>query len=158
MPSRRCAQAVAAMLAIAATGACALPTPTARGSADYGSKAAHTADEVRSAVQSTIVALEAKADDDKVPNTTLDVFVTEAEGDADRAASGFESIDPPSSSKEDLDLRDRTIDLVDGAVDALEQVRLDVRLGRAEDAPRHVEDLERIVHDLDAFAEEVGAT
>jgi hypothetical protein len=157
MPSVRRFRALATSLALLCAGACALPTPTARGSADYGSKAAHTAEEVRSAVETTIVALEAKADD-HVPDTTLDVFVTEAEGDADRAASTFASIDPPSASKEDLALRDRTIDLVDGAVDALEEVRLDVRLGRAADAPRHRDDLEHVADDLEAFADEVGGS
>src|SRR4051812_14465924 len=131
MRSRPWVRALAASTALAASGACALPAPTARGSEDYGKKAPHTAGEGEPAARSTIVALKAKDDvdhddDGKIPDTTLDVFVTEAEGDADRAASTFESIDPPSSSTRDLALRDRAIELVDGAVDALTQVRLDV--------------------------------
>ena len=155
MPSRGGVRAIAALLALAAGGACALPTPTARSTEDYGKKAAHTADEVRSAVETTVVALRAEADG-KVPGTTLDVLVTEAETDASGAASTFRSIDPPSSSSEDVDLRDRTIELVDGAVDALEQVRLDVRFGNTDQAAGRADDLEHVADDLDRFAEEVG--
>jgi hypothetical protein len=146
----------AVLFAVTATGACALPAPTARSSADYGKKAAHTAEEVRSAVETTIVALRAQRDD-KVPVRTLDVVVTEAEADAGGAASTFRSIDPPSSSDADRDLRDRAIELVDGAVDELEQVRLDVRLGRTARVAEHVGDLEELADDLDRFADEVGS-
>jgi hypothetical protein len=148
-------RALALLAAMAGSGACALPTPTARGSEDYGRKAAHTADEVRSAVVTTIVALHAQ-ERSKVLSTSLDVIVTESETDASNAASTFRSIDPPSSSSDDTDLRDRTIDLVDGAVDAIEQVRLDVRLGHLDEAASRADDLQQVAEDLDAFAQEVG--
>ena len=156
MPSRRGLRAAIALVAVAAvTGGCALPTPTARSSEDYGKKAAHTADEVRAAVDTTVIALHTQSDG-KVPTTTLDVLVTEAENDASGAAATFRSIDPPSSSTADLALRDRALGLVDGAVGALEQVRLDVRFGHFDEATGRTNNLEQLADDLDRFAEEVG--
>jgi hypothetical protein len=155
MPSHRGIRATAAAVALAVCGACALPTPTARSSEDYGKKAAHTADEVRSAVETTVVALRAQAKG-KVPSTSLDVIVTESESDASGAAGTFRSIDPPSSSAKARDLRDRTIELVDDAVDDLEQVRLDVRAGRFDTAAGRADDLRQRADELDRFAEEVG--
>jgi hypothetical protein len=155
MPFGRRFRALGLLACMGCSGACALPTPTARGSQDYGKKAAHTADEVRSAVETTIVALQTQQDA-KIPSATLDVIVTESETDASGAASTFRSIDPPSSSEQDTDLRDRTIDLVDDAVDAIEAVRLDVRLGHIDRAAAQADDLQQVADDLDAFAEEVG--
>jgi hypothetical protein len=155
MPSRRGIRAAAVLLALTASGACALPTPSARGSKDYGQKAAHTADEVRGAVKTTALALRAQSKGN-LPTTTLDVIVTESEADAGGAASTFRAIDPPSSSSDDKDLRDRTIDLVDGAVDDLEQVRLDVRAGHFATAAGRAHDLDALADELDRFAEEVG--
>jgi hypothetical protein len=142
-----------ALAACLAMSGCATPVPTARSGADYDRKAAHTAEEVRSAVQTTIVALRSAADG-RLLDRTLDVLVTEAEDDAGGAAETFLAEQPPDGGHTDA-TRAALSQLLDDATAHLAAARIAVR--RGDDEARHDElvELRHVADDLEAFTEDV---
>jgi type IV pilus biogenesis protein CpaD/CtpE len=145
---------VTAVAVAAAGGACATPVPTARSADDYDRKAVHTAEEVRSAVQTAVVALQA-AEDGRLLDRTLDVLVTEAEDDANGAAETFLAVQPASGAHADA-TRAELADLLDEATGELAAARIAVRRGDA--AARHdgIEPLDELADALEAYAKAVG--
>jgi hypothetical protein len=140
------------LLALATAG-CTAPVPTARSGKDYDRKAAHTADDVHSAVETARLALHSAADDHLL-SRTLDVLVTEAEADADGAASTFSAIQPRGDHADVT--RERLSDLLDEATSTLEAARIAVRRDDRRAQRRNEADLERIADELDTFIDEVG--
>jgi hypothetical protein len=130
-----------------------MPVPTARSGADYGRKAAHTAEEVRSAVTTARIAVESDGDGKVLP-TTLDVIVTEAEGDASGAAETFTAIQPKGRDADAT--RERLLDLLDDAESTLAGCRIAVRRDDRAELRRQVRPLHEVADALEAFAEEVG--
>ncbi|HUP87453.1 MAG TPA: hypothetical protein VM143_17510 [Acidimicrobiales bacterium] len=154
--SRSCLTVAAACLWAATTlttSACTAPVPTARSGADYDRKAAHTAEEVRSAVETARVALRADGDG-RVFSRTLDVLVTEAEGDAGGAAKTFLAIDPKGPHADDT--RHELASLLGDATATLADVRIAVRRGDAEELHSATTVLAKIADALEAFIEDVG--
>ncbi|HWJ62190.1 MAG TPA: hypothetical protein VNS19_09470 [Acidimicrobiales bacterium] len=100
----------------------------ARTDASFSSKAASTADQARSSVETVVVLVES-ADRHHLPEPYLSTAIAEAEDDAGAALTGFESVQPPSS-RSDL-VRSRTSEVVGDAVDLLAQARISARRGHA---------------------------
>jgi hypothetical protein len=134
-------------------GACATPVPTARSATDYDRKAAHTADEVRSAVQTAAIALQA-AEDGRLLDRTLDVLVTEAEDDAGGAAETFLAVQPPDGVHADA-TRTELADLLDEAATELAAARIAVRRGDAEARHDGGSNLRALAGAFKAFTEEL---
>jgi hypothetical protein len=145
--------AVTVGIVASVTGGCAVPVPTARSASDYGKKAADTADTVRSAVNTAVVALEA-AGEGRVPSTTLDVLLSEAEDDASGADETFRAIQPKGRSSDEV--RRRLVDLDAEALDTLEESRIAARRGDAERYDSLRSTLNAAAAELDAFVEDVG--
>ena len=152
MASMRRLSAAAVVIAWA-LGACTTPVPRASSGADYDRKAAHTGEEVRSAVETARLALRAQRQD-RVLSPTLDVLVTEAEADAGGAQKTFLAIQPKGPHADAT--RQRLADLVEDATSTLEDVRIAVRRGD-EDALRSAATvLDKVAEALEAFTEDVG--
>jgi hypothetical protein len=146
--SRRLAIAV---LAAVITGGCAVPVPTARSAADYAKKAGHTADDVHSAIETTLLALDTATHGRTLP-TTLNVVVSNAEDDARGAASTFERIAPRGRGAGAI--RAQLVPLLNQAADAITQARQLARRGRttADDVEPVTRRLSELSKALDDFA------
>jgi hypothetical protein len=105
-------------------GACAGP---ARTDASFASKAAATADEARSSVETVAVVITA-SEDQPLPSAYLSVTIAEAEEDAVAVESTFASVQPPSAESDRV--RERTTRIVGDAVDLLAEARILARRGR----------------------------
>src|SRR6478609_2487427 len=71
-------------------------TGSARTDGSYASKAASTADQARSSVE-TVRVVVASADRHHLPEPYVSTAIAEAEDDAGAALTGFESVQPPSA-------------------------------------------------------------
>jgi hypothetical protein len=134
-----------AALAILATS-CVGP---ARTDHEYAGKAAHTADDVRMAVETDIVGIQA-AHRFGLQSPYVSTLLAEADDDATAAQSTFASIQPPSTKSDRV--RNLTTALVGDAVDLLDQVRITARRGHMARLQGSVADLERLATDLDELA------
>ncbi|MEA3075483.1 MAG: hypothetical protein QOF60_391 [Actinomycetota bacterium] len=134
-----------------ATGACAVPVPTARSAADYGKKAGHTAEDVHSAIETTVVALDNATHGRTLP-TTLNVVVSDAEDDARGAMSTFQRIAPRGQGAGAI--HDRLVPLLNDAADAITRARQLARRGQtsAGDVEPVTRRLAEIARALDDFA------
>jgi hypothetical protein len=145
--------AVVALLAGVLSASCAVPVPTARSAADYTKKATHTAEEVVSAVETTLLALEG-ASRDRAFVTTLAVIVTDAEDDARGAAGTFERVEPRGKGADAV--RQELVPLLRQAVDGLADARIATRRGLT--GPTTITPLERRLEtSAEALADFVAA-
>jgi hypothetical protein len=104
--------------------ACAGP---ARTDGSYAAKAASTADQARSSVETVVVAISSSVDR-PLPSPYLSVTIAEAEDDAAAAEATFESVQPPSEASDRV--RARTTAAVGDAVDLLAEARILARRGQ----------------------------
>jgi hypothetical protein len=118
---------------------------------DYERKAAHTADEAASVVQTAILTVEA-AEGRRAPGGYLDVLLTEAETTLGDVQSTFESVQPPVPAADQL--RAEVGETLAEAGEVLAALRITVRRGHLAELPQLAEPLTGIHEELVAFAEE----
>jgi hypothetical protein len=155
MASRTLRHGLLAALAVVALDGCTTPVPTARSAADYRSKAAATADEAMSAVNTALIAIGVD-DDGGTFARTLDVILGEAEDDAAGAEETFRAIEPRGDEAAADAVRGRLVHLLDDAVASLEASRIAAR--RRDDVALQAQapKLRAVAARLDAFEREVG--
>jgi hypothetical protein len=144
---RRSLVTAAVLTALLLTG-CAGPSFSYR---DYERKAAHTAEEAASVVQTAILTVEA-ADGRRAHGGYLDVLLTDAESTLGDIQSTFEGVQPPVPAADQL--RTEVGDALTEAGEVLTALRITVRRGRLAELPALAEPLTGIHEQLDAFAEE----
>ncbi|HEY4377126.1 MAG TPA: hypothetical protein VGM93_08195, partial [Acidimicrobiales bacterium] len=116
------AAAIVTVLSLVLVG-CVGPSRT---ETDYRRKAATTLDRVRSAVETTILGIEA-TERHHLPAAYVSVLLAEAEDDASAVDGTFRSIQPPDEHSDAL--HKQATDLVSDAVDDLAQARIVARRG-----------------------------
>lgn len=116
-----------------------------RSASAYRERAVMTVETIRAQVQTTRIWLQTLADDETTQQAASVGFV-ETEEDAHKAASGFETHDPPSGTDP---LRTRVTSLASDATDALAQVRIAAHRGQWEDLPRRRPELAKLSKRLD---------
>jgi hypothetical protein len=114
----------------------------------YAQKAADTAQQVSSALQTAIVAGEVVGRGDATA-TFVAVVVANAEDDASSAQSTFDSLQPPDARA--IAVRSALDDLLTSSLDALSSIRIAARLGRADRVPALASRLPPLVQRLDDF-------
>jgi len=148
--SRAGAAACAIVVALLAGSACVGPSRT---DDDYSLKAASTAEQVESAVQTGRLAAEA-AGGGRATVNYLSVLISEAEDDAGSAASQFNSIQPPSEASDAV--RDELNELLDVATTQLGDLRIAIRRSDVDAVAAMAEPLADTADQLDQFAEDHG--
>ena len=148
--SRAGAAARLVVVAVLAGSACVGPSRT---DDDFSLKAASTAEQVESAVQTGRLAAKA-AQGGRATVNYLSVLISEAEDDADSAVSQFDSIQPPSE-RADL-VRDELDELLDIATTQLGDLRIAIRRSDADAVAAMARPLSDIADQLDQFAEAHG--
>jgi hypothetical protein len=138
--------ATAAVIAALVAG-CAGPSFTYR---DYERKAAHTADEAGSVVQTALLAVRA-ASDHRATRQFLDVVLTDAESALNDVEASLDGVQPPEPRADQL--RAEAGDLLSEAGDVLATLRIEVRRGHVNALSRTAEPLPELRDRLDAFAE-----
>jgi len=124
----------------------------ARTDDSYASKAASTADQARSSVETVIVVV-SSGRRHGLPSAYASTSVAEAESDADAGLATFESVQPPSAASDRV--RAQTVTVVGDAVDLLARARVLVRRG---ENPTHLlPALRRSSAELDELATSVQA-
>jgi hypothetical protein len=137
-------RAVAALLVLCA---CTSPSYTYR---DYERKAAHTADEAASAVQSALLTVDLV--DGRAPRPYLSVLLGDAEATLGAVQQTFEGVQPPDGRADQL--REALTKSLDDAGDVLAQLRIEVRRGRLGALPGIAAPLEDLHTELETFAED----
>jgi hypothetical protein len=122
----------------------------ARSFGAYEGKAATTAEDALSAVETARLAVGAAAKRDAFA-PYLSVVLGEAEDAASSVQGTFDSVQPPDSRSDQLrqDLDDR----LQAAVSVLSDLRIAVRRGEARELPSRLEDLTKAADALRAFHE-----
>jgi len=139
---------VLATVGVLVLAGCASPSFSYR---DYERKAAHTADEAASVVQSAVLTVRA-ATERQAPRPYLDVLFTEAESTLGDIQSTFEGIQPPAAPSDAL--RTEVGDLLTEAGEVLSDLRIGVRRGHLDALGAIAAPLGEVHAKLDAFAEE----
>ena len=112
-----------ALLGAILTSSCVGPSRT---QTDFRRKADSTVDDVRGAVQTAVIGIQA-ADRHSLPAAYISVLLGDAEEDASSAADTFAGIQPPDERSDRI--RQRTLNVVDEAVDELSEARIVARRG-----------------------------
>ena len=97
---------------------------SARGETDYQKKAVATTEHVRSSVRTVQLAVEA-AGENNAFGPFLSRVISQAEDDASSALNGFDTIQPPSDTADQL--RDDVDQLASDSIDLLAQARIAIR-------------------------------
>jgi hypothetical protein len=105
------------------SGAC---VGSARGETDYQKKAVATTEHVRSSVRTVQLAAQAAREDDAL-EPFLSRVISQAEDDASSALNGFETIQPPSVTADQL--REEVGQIASDAISLLAQARIAMRRG-----------------------------
>lgn len=129
---------------------CVLP---ARSFGAYEEKAARTAETVLSAVESTRLAVRA-AHEGRGLSAYITTLIAESEDEASSAQSTFASIQPPDSESQKLS--EALGAIVEPALRALSQLRIDARGGRTDGLPGADASLRRAAAKLRAFLHSHG--
>jgi hypothetical protein len=120
---------------------------------DYRSKAVATADQVRSAVETARLGVEA-ADRGRAFLPYLSRLFGDAEGDATWPQTAFDSVQPPD---EESDAVRRELDvLLDDAASVLSEVRIAIRRDDVDAVVARAGDLATLSADLQAFSDRYG--
>jgi len=143
--------AAAGVLLLFAASACVGP---ARTEDDFDRKARTTADEVRSAVQTALLVVEA-TDVHHLNPQYVSVVVGESEDDASAIESAFASIQPPDAHADSV--RRALLAIVAQATDGLADLRIEVRRGHLDHLGDRTKALETTADRLDAFSKAHGS-
>ncbi|MEY2420702.1 MAG: hypothetical protein QOI95_769 [Acidimicrobiaceae bacterium] len=115
-----------AMAALLTSGAC---VGSARGEGDYQKKAVATTEHVRSSVRTVQLAIQA-ADEDDAFGPFLSRVISQAEDDAGSAVNGFDTIQPPTDTSDQL--RDDVDQIAADSLDLIAAARIAIRRGDLE--------------------------
>jgi hypothetical protein len=115
----------------------------------YEADAVATAEEVVSASETALLAVDSAAKDNAYANY-LSVVLAESEEDAKSVQGQFESIQPPGEEADRL--RVELVKLIDEAVPILEELRIAVRRSEIDSLPDIAAPLEDVSKRLDEFA------
>jgi hypothetical protein len=151
-PTRSSAAAVAALGLVLGLGAGACVGP-ARTSADYEKKAANSAEDALSAVQTGRLGARVGTDG-RALSPYLSVLLAGAEDQASAIQSTFDSIQPPDARSDDL--RDELDGLLTQAVSALGELRIAARRGDDRALAEKAEPLRDLARQLADFQERIG--
>lgn len=152
VPSRQRRQtgvAAALLTLLVACGAAGCVGP-ARTDAAYRGKAATSAKDARSAVETAQLAVDA-ARRKKALGPYLSVLLSSAEEGASSVQATFDSIQPPDSRADDL--RDRVDDALQRAVSTLADLRIAARRGEIDQLASKAAPLADISRDLDQLSQ-----
>jgi hypothetical protein len=142
------ARLIATLAVVGAVSGCVGPATT---SADYGEKAAHSADEAASALQTALFAARLSGDG-KMLDNYLEVTLRRAEDDFGSIQQQFDSIQPPDTPTAD-GLRDRLDTLLTKGSSAVSELRISSRRDDQAAMLRAAASIPPIVQKLTKFAE-----
>ncbi|MEN3358027.1 MAG: hypothetical protein V7637_2009 [Mycobacteriales bacterium] len=146
---RRLAAAVAVAGAAAALGGCVAPAPTLSA---YESKAARTAHDALSAVETAQLAFTA-SQQGRLTRQYLGVVLSESEDAFGSVQQTFDSVQPPDAGAADT-MRDDLDKLLSDGSDALSQLRIAARRQRTADMAEASRALRPVATGLERFARE----
>jgi hypothetical protein len=138
---------VVALALVVALSGCVSPSRTDR---DFELKAGNTAKAVASAVASVLLGADA-ASKHKATGPYLSVLIGSAEKDDLSVQSTFDSVQPPSSTADDL--RGTVDDLLSSATTGLQNMRIAVRRGELDQLPDLADALRKTLDELRYFAD-----
>lgn len=138
-----------AVLAATFLAGCLAP---ALDSSDYEFKASRTAEEVASALQTALLAVDS-ADRHKVPLPPIEVAVRDAEGQIDASVGSLKIVKPPNEAMRSL--RKETLDLIEQAEDAVSEARIALQQLDLAAAVEALTDARELAEELKSFAKRV---
>jgi hypothetical protein len=151
MTSRRASRRTVAALAVALTAMLAVTSCVgpSRTRSDFRRKADTTVDNVRGAVQTAIVGIQA-TDRHSLQAAYVSVLLGDAEEDASAAADTFAGIQPPDARSDRV--RAVTNELVGESVDALADARIVARRGDLAELTPMLPNLRRLARRLERLS------
>jgi hypothetical protein len=145
---RRCRTAATAFVALLTIGAC---VGSARGETDYQKKAVATTEHVRSSVRTVQLVIHAAAEDDAF-GPFLSRVISQAEDDASSALNGFDTIQPPDDTADQL--RDDVDQIASDSIDLLAEARIAIRRGDLDGLIELAEPLAEAGDNLERFGQD----
>jgi phosphate uptake regulator len=110
-----------------------------------------TTEHVRSSVRTVQLAIQAAADDDAM-GPFLARVISQAEDDASSALNGFDAIQPPSETADDL--RDEVDQIASDAIDLISTARIAIRRGDTDGLKELAEPITAAGDSLEQFGQD----